>query len=82
MSDWRHEAACVGYDGELWFPVGTSGPVVEMQTAAAKQICRTCPVRETCLEYALTNGLDAGVFGGLSENERRTLKRGRVRGAA
>ncbi|RAE30272.1 WhiB family transcriptional regulator, partial [Burkholderia multivorans] len=41
----------------------------------AKTVCRRCEVAETCLQWALESGQDAGVWGGLSEDERRALKR-------
>lgn len=72
--DWRHRAACKEEDPELFFPVGSSGPAV-MQTAAAKAVCRRCRVVADCLSWALASGQDAGVWGGMSEDERRALKR-------
>jgi WhiB family redox-sensing transcriptional regulator len=72
--DWRHKAACYGEDPEKWFPVGNSGPAIE-QTNAAKAICRRCPVISGCLAWALETGQDAGVWGGMSEDERRQLRR-------
>ncbi len=72
--DWRHRAACIGEDPELFFPIGSTGPAM-LQTEEAKQVCRRCEVREQCLEWALENRLDHGVWGGLSEDERRALKR-------
>lgn len=72
--DWRENAACLKADPELFFPVGNTGPAVE-QIEAAKRVCSTCSVTETCLQYALDTGQDAGVWGGLSEDERRALKR-------
>jgi WhiB family transcriptional regulator, redox-sensing transcriptional regulator len=76
--DWRSRAACVDEDPELFFPIGTTGPAVD-QADAAKRICTRCDVRESCLEYALATNQDAGVWGGLTEDERRTLKRARQR---
>lgn len=72
--DWRHRAACQGEDAELFFPVGTSGPAL-LQIAQAKAVCRGCPVVSECLTWALESGQDAGVWGGMSEDERRALKR-------
>lgn len=76
MSDWRFQARCAEpqYDSELWFPIGTTGPA-ELQIEEAKAVCRRCDVVETCLRWALDTGQDAGVWGGLSEDERRALKR-------
>ena len=73
--DWRPQAACRDEDPERWFPVGSSGPVHEAQVAAAKAVCRRCPVKAACLQDALDGGLDHGVFGGLDENERRAVRR-------
>lgn len=72
--DWRNDAACRDEDPELFFPVGTSGPALS-QIAAAKTVCRRCPVSSACLQWALESGQDAGVWGGADEDERRALKR-------
>lgn len=72
--DWRHRAACRDEDPELFFPIGTTGPA-EFQTDQAKAVCRRCPVVEDCLSWAMETGQDSGVWGGLSEDERRALKR-------
>ncbi len=74
MDNWRHSAACRTEDPELFFPIGTSGPAL-LQTEQAKTVCRSCPVREQCLEWALETGQSIGVWGGTSETERRALKR-------
>lgn len=76
--DWRTSSACRDEDPELFFPIGTTGPAVE-QMDAAKRICNVCPVREECLEFALATNQDAGIWGGLNEDERRTLRRQRQR---
>lgn len=72
--DWRHRAACRDEDPELFFPVGSTGPALH-QIGQAKAVCHRCPVASECLEWALDMGLDAGVFGGKSEDERRALQR-------
>ncbi|MBO0847844.1 MAG: WhiB family transcriptional regulator [Pseudonocardia sp.] len=72
--DWRQRASCRNEDPELFFPVGTSGPAL-LQVAEAKAVCQSCPVADECLMFALRNGADAGVWGGLSEDERRELAR-------
>ena len=72
--DWRHKAVCRDEDPELFFPIGNTGPALQ-QIEDAKAVCRRCPVTETCLKWALDTGQDAGVWGGLSEDERRALKR-------
>jgi len=72
--DWRDKSACLSVDPELFFPVGNTGPAVE-QIDRAKAVCSRCPVTEYCLQYALDTNQDSGVWGGLSEDERRALKR-------
>ncbi|MEE6280106.1 WhiB family transcriptional regulator [Georgenia sunbinii] len=72
--DWRHTAACLTEDPELFFPIGNTGPALT-QIEEAKTVCQRCPVVDVCLKWALENGQDAGVWGGLSEDERRALKR-------
>jgi len=79
--DWRHRAACRDEDPELFFPIGNTGPAL-LQIEEAKQVCRHCEVVEDCLTWALESGQDAGVWGGLSEDERRALKRRRQRANA
>jgi len=79
-SAWIERARCVGEDPELFFPVGTSAPAVE-QTRRAKSVCRECPVIEVCLAWALDTCQDAGVWGGLDEEERRVIRRARRRAA-
>ncbi|MGH2705387.1 MAG: WhiB family transcriptional regulator [Actinomycetota bacterium] len=74
-SDWRHDAACQDIpDPDIFFPIGSTGPALE-QVEAAKRICRTCPVRAQCLTWALDTNQETGVWGGLSEEERRELVR-------
>jgi WhiB family redox-sensing transcriptional regulator len=77
--DWVHRARCRDEDPELFFPVGTTGPAAA-QIAAAKAVCLRCDVRLECLEWAMATGQEAGVWGGLSEDERRALRRARRRG--
>ncbi len=72
--DWRHRAVCRDEDPELFFPIGNTGPAL-MQLARAKRVCAGCPVQSLCLEWALLAGIDHGVWGGLGEEERRSLKR-------
>jgi len=71
--DWRHHARCQDVDGDLFFPVGTTGPA-DQQIQAAKAICTLCPVREECRDWALDRN-DAGIWGGLTEEERRRIRR-------
>ena len=79
--DWRHAARCRDEDPELFFPIGNTGPAL-LQIEDAKTVCRTCTVTEDCLTWALESGQDAGVWGGLSEDERRALKRRGARARA
>ncbi len=72
--DWRVGAACRDTDPELFFPVGTTGMAVD-QIDNAKQVCDTCRSKDACLSFALATNQDSGVWGGLSEEERRTLRR-------
>lgn len=76
--NWRDSAACHGQDPELWFPIGTSGPAL-VQTDQAKAVCARCPSRQACLDWALDTGQHAGVWGGLSEDERWRLRTGKPR---
>jgi WhiB family redox-sensing transcriptional regulator len=71
---WLTEAACVGEDPELFFPVGSTGPALE-DVAAAKRVCARCPVIADCLAYALGSGQTSGVWGGTDEQERADLLR-------
>ena len=67
--EWKLDGVCRTIDPELWFP---DAP----QTGAlAKKLCRTCPVIEECLEYALENGEMYGVWGGMGNSERKLLRR-------
>ena len=68
--DWRHDAACRDADPELFFPESDRA-----QVKTAKLICRGCPVSATCLSWALASGQEAGIWGGLTEDERRRLHR-------
>ena len=78
--DWVHRAKCRGEDPELFFPIGSTGLAVT-QVDAAKAVCVVCAVKSDCLEWALATGQDAGVWGGLSEEERRAVRRARRREA-
>lgn len=78
--EWRDAAACRGHDTELFFAIG-SGDAAQAQNDEAKQVCAACPVLKVCREWALKTDQAAGVFGGLTEAERRALKSGKSRGA-
>lgn len=72
--DWREKAACREEDPELFFPVGT-GLEASLQAEEAKAVCRRCSVRLECLEWALWTEQEYGVWGGLTEQERRAVRR-------
>jgi WhiB family redox-sensing transcriptional regulator len=79
--EWVHRARCKDEDPELFFPIGNTGPAAQ-QIDMAKAICLVCDVRQECLEWAIATGQDAGVWGGLSEDERRAVRRARKRKTA
>ncbi|MFF8598065.1 WhiB family transcriptional regulator [Streptomyces sp. NPDC015232] len=75
MERWRAAAACQEVDPDLFFPLGTGAPALA-QAEEAKKVCRRCPVREPCLRAALAQPHPpSGVWGGLTEGERRSLAR-------
>jgi WhiB family redox-sensing transcriptional regulator len=76
-ANWRQSAACLTEDPELFFPIGTTGPAIR-QSEEAKSICRRCPVLTSCLTWALETGVEHGVWGGRTEDERRSLRRRRA----
>jgi WhiB family redox-sensing transcriptional regulator len=78
---WRDSAACLDVGPELFFPIGTAYPAL-LQIAEAKVVCGRCSVIETCLQWAIEARQDSGVWGGLSSDERRTLKRRKARAAS
>ncbi len=79
-NDWRNQAACRNMDPDVFFSPDAFETKQERddREAAAKAVCATCPVRERCLEYALEAGERYGIWGGLTELERRALARQRV----
>jgi WhiB family redox-sensing transcriptional regulator len=75
--DWHDQAACRDADPDLFFPDGDIRSA-RAQVKRAKLICRGCPVTATCLNWALASSQEAGIWGGLTEDERRRLlRRGR-----
>lgn len=77
-TDWRDNAACRTEDSALFFPNGDSGPWL-IGIEQAKAICRTCPALEACGQWAADNRVEYGIFGGLTEQERRAARRAAVR---
>ncbi|GEE03712.1 transcriptional regulator WhiB [Gordonia spumicola] len=68
--EWQDRALCAQTDPEAFFPEKGGS------TREAKRICSGCEVKADCLEYALHNDERFGIWGGMSERERRRLKRG------
>src|SRR6201995_5607221 len=69
---WQGKANCLGVDPDLFFPERGAS------TKEAKEVCRGCVVKDECLEYALQNGEKFGIWGGMSERERRRIRRQRA----
>lgn len=74
--DWRSAAACREVEVEVFFAID------EASQREAVAICETCPVRSECLEHAVVNREQYGVWGGLREQDRKRLVRARRRDAA
>ena len=73
---WRAQAACRGAAPGLFFPDGHE-PGYWEQVAEVKAICSGCPVRERCRAWALAHPAERGVWGGLTEADRRKLRKAR-----
>jgi WhiB family redox-sensing transcriptional regulator len=71
---WQDHASCKFTSPELFFPIGSTGVATEV-TQAAKAVCRACEVRTSCLHYALETNQENGIWGGTTEDERRTIRR-------
>lgn len=72
-TEWMADGKCREYPAATFFPQDGVGVI------KAQKICVLCEVSGACLEYALTNHVDHGVWGGKSERERRRLQRARRR---
>ena len=75
---WEAHAACRDVGALFFAPDGELGPQRELREQAAKAICAGCPVRRQCLECAMAAGIRDGLWGGLSEDERRRERRNRA----
>lgn len=73
---WYTQAGCDGLDTEMWFPVGSNPP-----DPVARSVCLACPVRVDCLEFSIATR-QAGVWGGMTEDERKAEMKRRQRRAA
>ncbi len=69
---WMADGNCAAKPPSVFFP--SDGVGVEV----AKRVCEGCPVKSTCLEYAIENRIDHGVWGGTSERQRRRIVRARA----
>ena len=77
-ADWRAEAKCLGSNPDIFFPMGKTGePLAQAQ--AAKRVCEACLVRNPCLQFALETNQETGVWGGTTEEERRSVRRNWLR---
>jgi len=75
-ASWRESAACRFLDTEVFFPISKTGlGLVEIQEA--KEVCSRCPVRPSCLSFALDTRQGYGIWGGYDEEERRLMLRQR-----
>ncbi|NNN20854.1 MAG: WhiB family transcriptional regulator [Acidimicrobiales bacterium] len=74
---WRNKAACRGLDPDVFYP----DPEDDALALEAKGVCEICPVRQACLEYALSHREKEGVWGGATERERRRILRQRRKSA-
>jgi WhiB family redox-sensing transcriptional regulator len=72
-AEWWSRAACSATDPNLFFPLTGAGIAIR-QIARAKAVCARCQIRQACLEYALEAGPIQGVWGGMTERERRVLR--------
>ena len=68
-ASWRQRAACRGVDPDIFYPVSDD------DLEEAKAVCASCSVRQACLEYSLAAREREGVWGGLTERERRRIVR-------
>ena len=75
---WQMDSACRDVDGAVFFhPDNERGEARESRMAEAKRICGGCEVRAQCLDYALESGERYGIWGGMTEDERRAARRRR-----
>lgn len=78
--EWQEDAACRAHHNLVFFgEEGESELERQAREAKAKAVCRTCPVIEPCLEFAMETNQKYGIWGGLTDKERASLKRRRAR---
>ena len=81
--EWQYEGSCRDMDTEIFFhPEGERGPSRRRRAADAKRICADCPVIVECREHSLASREPYGIWGGLTEEERRKIIREAARAAA
>ena len=68
-TEWMKQGNCIGFPVEVMIPIDKSG------VDRARKICADCVVKDVCLEYALLNNIEHGVWGGTSERQRRGIKK-------
>ena len=73
-NEWWRAAACADAEPELFFPISATS-ASSAQVKRAKQICASCPVQSKCLSYAIDHRQEQGIWGGLTEEERRRVPR-------
>ena len=80
IEEWQEQGLCRGYDNIVFFgDEGESELEKQGRETRAKAICKTCPVLEPCLEFAMETNQKYGIWGGLTAKERASLKRRRAR---
>lgn len=80
MIDWQERGACREHDNVLFFgEEGESELEKQAREGRAKTVCRECPVIDPCLEFAMESNQKYGIWGGLTDKERASLKRRRAR---
>lgn len=73
---WRNKAACANTNTDQFFPRKGKEAQTQNVISAARLVCAVCPVRKECLEFAVTNSIMYGIWGGLTREERKKVKDG------
>jgi WhiB family redox-sensing transcriptional regulator len=79
--EWRPRSACLSADPDLFFPISATAAAAP-QIARAKAICAGCPVRSSCLGFAMAHRDLQGIWGGTTDEERRKTRRSKARSEA
>lgn len=75
LGEWRDQAECLGEDPAIFFPERN-----QTMATQAKGVCKRCPVKDDCLDEAISNGERFGIWGGMDQEERRKEARRRRNG--